>query len=254
MNELFGSPVPPAMAVLLFVLPLLSAYLLWKIRRSSGESWLRWNRVAPLPLTTLEMGGILGGVWACMTGVPVLLPVLVAGCALVFTQRHGLILALQWGLEPARYPAFLRVAFVSYVACILPVVIATTLSFVICRELGYTDLLQNKVREFEAGDRRQMIEILLSATLFAPLWEEMFFRGLVYPWLKSRVPQKSALILSALFFASIHFHIPSFLPLAVLGLVLAFVYEYTGSIVTSIALHAIFNFATCLNLILLRQA
>jgi membrane protease YdiL (CAAX protease family) len=252
MNELIPHNLPLSLALALCLLPFVSVYALCRIRQNSGAQWLRWNKVAPLPFSSLEMISILGVIVLAINFFPVLLPTVAAACAFFFTKKHGLLLADQWGLGLSRYPACIRCAFNTYLAGLTPFLAATLLSFMFCQSLGYTDLVQNTVKEFQSGDRAQMIKIFLLATLFAPFWEEMVFRGIVYPWLKSKVSQKYALILSALLFASIHNHLPAFFPLALFGLALALVYEYTGSLVSSIVLHALFNFATCLNLLLMR--
>jgi len=53
-----------------------------------------------------------------------------------------------------------------------------------------------------------------------------------------------ALVFSALLFSSIHMHIPSLLPLFLLGCVLTLAYELSGSLLVPMAMHAIFNTLT----------
>lgn len=239
----------------MLVLPFLSLYALWRIHRATGAGFLRWNKVDPLPFSVFEMLVVLAVVaLALQSGLLPILPFVVYACASWYTQKHGLLLAFQWGLYSARIPACLRCALNSYFALILPVAAVSALSFYLCEEFGHSELLQPVATEIMHSGPLKTAGLLLVATLFAPLWEEMFFRGLVYPWLKSKMPQKGALVISALFFAAIHHHLPSFLPLALLGLALALVYEYTGSLISSIVLHALFNFATCLNLLMMRWA
>lgn len=253
MNELIPSNPPPVLAAVLLVLPFLSLYALWRIHRATGPRFLRWNRVPPLPFSIFEMVVILALVALAMqSGLLILLPFVAYACASWYTQKHGLLLATQWGLAPAQVPPSLRAALNCYFALLLPVAAASAFSFYLCERLGYPELLQPVATEILESGPLKTLGLLLLATLFAPLWEEMVFRGLVYPWLKSKMPQKAALVLSAVFFAAIHHHLPSFLPLALLGLILALVYEYTGSLLSSIALHGLFNFATCVNLLMMR--
>ncbi|HZG66294.1 MAG TPA: type II CAAX endopeptidase family protein [Herpetosiphonaceae bacterium] len=93
---------------------------------------------------------------------------------------------------------------------------------------------------------------LLLAGAVAPLVEEVIFRGLIYGWLRARMPIVVAVIASAAIFAAAHV-IPLLLPaLFVVGVILAIVYEYSGSLWTVIALHAIQNsIATTLIFLLL---
>ena len=90
------------------------------------------------------------------------------------------------------------------------------------------------------------------AVIAAPVTEEILFRGLLYPVLRDRLGIKLAVGLSAALFALAHVHAPTFLPLMFLGVMLALAYEYSGSLLLSILIHAIFNLFTVLNLLLLK--
>ena len=87
---------------------------------------------------------------------------------------------------------------------------------------------------------RDLLLLMLLVAVVAPIAEELFFRGLLYPLLRRRgVP--FALLSNALLFALIHF-IPILIPgLFWIGLVLAWVRERSGSIIPGIILHALQN-------------
>jgi len=81
----------------------------------------------------------------------------------------------------------------------------------------------------------------------APLAEEFFFRGFFYRALRGRFGIITAALLDGAMFGLVHFD-PSasdalliLPPLAVLGVLFCLVYERTGSILPTIALHAINN-------------
>jgi membrane protease YdiL (CAAX protease family) len=83
--------------------------------------------------------------------------------------------------------------------------------------------------------------MLLLAGVVAPIVEETFFRGLLFGWLRSRLPLFVAVILSAAIFAAAHV-IPILLPaLFAVGIILALAYELSGSLWVSILLHALQN-------------
>ncbi len=86
--------------------------------------------------------------------------------------------------------------------------------------------------------------IALMAIVVAPLFEELFFRGLAYPALKQRIGLVPALLTTSVVFASIHFHVPSLLPLVALAIGLTLAYEATGNIVVPILIHGLFNTMT----------
>lgn len=81
----------------------------------------------------------------------------------------------------------------------------------------------------------------LVAVVFAPLVEETFFRGILYPAIKQLGFPRLALWSTAALFALVHFNVPTFLPLLVLALLLTYLYEYTDNLLASIAAHCTFN-------------
>ena len=52
------------------------------------------------------------------------------------------------------------------------------------------------------------------------------------------------IVVSALLFAAVHAHLPSFAPLFVLGACFAIAYEWSGSILVPMTMHACFNAIT----------
>lgn len=78
---------------------------------------------------------------------------------------------------------------------------------------------------------------LLGVGIIGPIIEEIFFRGFLYGGLRKRWGVLVAMIGSALFFTALHFTIDQFIPIFVLGLFLAWLYERTGSLYPGIFLH-----------------
>jgi membrane protease YdiL (CAAX protease family) len=79
----------------------------------------------------------------------------------------------------------------------------------------------------------------------APISEEIFFRGFIYGGFRRRLSFPVAAILSAVIFGLFHYTGSGSLTvvpqLAILGLVFCWVYEETGSIYPTIALHMVNN-------------
>lgn len=88
---------------------------------------------------------------------------------------------------------------------------------------------------------RDILLPFISVSMLAPVSEEIYFRGMVYPVMRSKLGVKAALILSGLFFSSLHFDLFRLVPIWVGGIALAYFYEKTGSLVTSIAAHSTWN-------------
>lgn len=88
--------------------------------------------------------------------------------------------------------------------------------------------------------------MLLVACGLAPLSEELMFRAGLYRYLRQKLGRLPALLLSSVCFGALHGNWAGFLPLAVLGMILAIVYEATGSLRVIIVAHSLFNLNTIL--------
>jgi len=85
--------------------------------------------------------------------------------------------------------------------------------------------------------------LLGTAALVAPIFEEMLFRGLFQSWLRAATGWGwTAVFVSAAGFSLVHApqwqNVPA---LMVLGLILGYAYEKTGSLTLAILLHTVFN-------------
>lgn len=75
----------------------------------------------------------------------------------------------------------------------------------------------------------------------APIGEEIFFRGFIYPALRKRWGAGLAMVLSACIFTLFHLHWWLFVPVFSIGVALAYLYERYGSLTPSILLHSFNN-------------
>jgi membrane protease YdiL (CAAX protease family) len=86
---------------------------------------------------------------------------------------------------------------------------------------------------------------LLVTAVAAPICEEVFFRGMLFRLLRTRVPLWAAVLLSAMAFGLAHASpavSPALLPTFMyMGIVLAVVYVRTGWLTNNILLHALSN-------------
>lgn len=88
--------------------------------------------------------------------------------------------------------------------------------------------------------------MMAAAVVLAPVSEELLFRGILFPALLKGRSFAAAALLTSLYFALVHFHAPSLLPLLALSVAFSAGYSATGSILTPIAMHALFNGASLL--------
>jgi len=93
----------------------------------------------------------------------------------------------------------------------------------------------------EAGPPWLKWLIIITVSVIGPVTEEVFFRGFLYPALRSRLSVVAAIALNALLFALIHQSISDILPIFVLGAAMAFLFEKTGSLVPCSVFHVCHN-------------
>lgn len=95
-------------------------------------------------------------------------------------------------------------------------------------------------RVARSGEAAPVALLILAGVLLAPLGEEMFYRGWVFRYLRD-MGAPTAYGVSALLFALVHLH-PAALPAyLLLGIGLAALYDWSGSIWTPILAHATNN-------------
>ncbi len=81
----------------------------------------------------------------------------------------------------------------------------------------------------------------VSVMAFAPLSEELFFRGFLFRAVLGKASLIVGLVVSALAFSVFHLNVGVALPFFAIGLIFAWAYHASGSLWTSIAAHTIFN-------------
>jgi membrane protease YdiL (CAAX protease family) len=117
------------------------------------------------------------------------------------------------------------------------------LAEVVMQKLSHGSLEKQGIVElFNASSTlEQRILIILLAVTVAPLAEEFFFRFFLYGVVKRYFGRGVGMVASALLFAAVHAHLPSFAPLFVLGICFTIAYEWSGSLLVCMTMHALFN-------------
>jgi uncharacterized protein len=90
-----------------------------------------------------------------------------------------------------------------------------------------------------------------TASIAAPIFEEIMFRGFLLPSLTRYVSVTSAIIISGLIFAIAHLSLSEVLPLATLGIVLGVVYTRSRNLLAPMLLHSLWNSGTLISLFVL---
>jgi membrane protease YdiL (CAAX protease family) len=79
------------------------------------------------------------------------------------------------------------------------------------------------------------------ATIVAPFFEELLFRGIFLPAAAKHMRIGWAIVLVSVLFASIHIHVTSLLPLFVMSVAFSLAYLYSGNLFVPVLMHGLFN-------------
>ncbi|MFH1664787.1 MAG: type II CAAX endopeptidase family protein [Candidatus Omnitrophota bacterium] len=179
----------------------------------------------------------------------------VAGISVIFyfiVRKYGQSAGTA-GLTWKKPAAAFFYALTGYVA-LLPVLLAImAATFFVTRWLHYQPPMQPIVELFI---KEKATSVLLMSTLFAavfgPIAEEIFFRGFMYTAVREKLGVFGGMVCTAALFSALHAHVVGFLPIMALGLLLAYLYEKTGSLIPSITVHIIHNVGMVVVVFLMR--
>ncbi|MHB8645231.1 MAG: CPBP family intramembrane glutamic endopeptidase [Thermomicrobiales bacterium] len=167
---------------------------------------------------------------------------------------YGVILLLIWLVTVRKYHVGWSALGVRrppgiFFALVIPILFAMYLVAAIVSaliiKLFYSGKAENpQVKDLTGGGGFSWTRLLLAlvtASIIAPVIEELLFRGVLYGWLRTRWSAVGGVILSAAIFSAAH-AIPLILAsIFVVGLTLAIVYEKTKSTLATMTLHSLFN-------------
>ncbi|MDA1764327.1 type II CAAX endopeptidase family protein [Bacillus cereus] len=103
-------------------------------------------------------------------------------------------------------------------------------------ENSKTEAIQQSVNFFT------VLIAFVSAAIISPIYEEIFYRGFLYRWLRTRFGMIGAILLSSLIFTIVHIPTYNAMPVNFLsGIVFAWAYERTNSIWPSVIIHGLTN-------------
>ena len=135
----------------------------------------------------------------------------------------------------------------------------TIVPFVLLISLIMNSLIDNQngsnpLLEIVLNNNNYLSYILLfiTTTLLAPLFDEIIFRGILLPTLSRDFGVIAGIMFSAFIFALAHLSLGEMPPLFVLGIGLGITRLSSGSLLSSIIMHSLWNGLTFLNLFLLR--
>lgn len=119
----------------------------------------------------------------------------------------------------------------------------------LAQEVGFTPKKQDVAKQVIQMSETSIFLVILGPALLIPIVEELLFRSLLYRSLKFSLSPLLAAIISASLFGFAHIEPDTIPQLIIIGLILSYVYEKSGSIIIPIALHATNNFVTIIILV-----
>lgn len=220
--------------------------------QSGRERWPAWLSLAAFAVgfgTTIVLGLIVivvAGAFGASTsdpppginiGLTVVQNLALVGAAFFFAMLSGRPAAADFGLRPTRLWRSVRLLIAVWVGFfVLSGLWALALSL---------EQQQTLPDELGAGDSLVNALVVIGlVTVIAPLGEELFFRGFFFGALRNWRGPIIAAILTGGLFGLVHVGsspIGYLVPLAIFGIGLCLLYEWTGSLYPPIALHALNN-------------
>lgn len=126
---------------------------------------------------------------------------------------------------------------------IIPVLLITLIATIWLVNLFKYEPPVQPVLEMFLEEKRRGIIIYLAAlaSVFGPIAEELFFRAFMYKAVRAKFGFKTALFSTSALFAALHANLVGFAPIFILGMLLAYLFEKTGTIVASCSVHILHN-------------
>lgn len=131
--------------------------------------------------------------------------------------------------------------------CWIPILASSVLLGIVTVGLLFPDYsmqTQEQLQVYQRASDWRIPAAILGAAISAPLFEELFFRGLVQGGLRVALSAFGAIALSSIFFVALHDPVNNralVAPILALSVALGMVFEYSRNIWHAIALHLLHN-------------
>lgn len=110
----------------------------------------------------------------------------------------------------------------------------------------FINFLSEQNIEPESRSALSLIIPMISTAILTPIWEELFFRGIVLRKLTKRLKPITAILISSLIFAIVHSGFIGITHAFLMGCMLAYLYLLKQNIWIPIVLHAVINLVSTL--------
>ncbi|HEY5654056.1 MAG TPA: CPBP family intramembrane glutamic endopeptidase [Pontiella sp.] len=149
--------------------------------------------------------------------------------------------ATTFGFEHSKLGQ-LKLSPAIYLALLPILMITTEGSYYLLELLNGAEPELQMVSQYITGEIGWMkVLYILVAIFIAPVYEEIFFRGIIFPFIAKHYGLTASIIWTSIFFALMHFHLPSLVPLTLLSTALCLTHWRIESLWPCIGVHMIFN-------------
>ncbi|MDZ4199459.1 MAG: CPBP family intramembrane glutamic endopeptidase [Kiritimatiellia bacterium] len=146
------------------------------------------------------------------------------------------------GITPSRWVRNAGLGLVFYLIALPHVVLYGMISQWLLSRFGVEGDLQPVMQWLSAEQPTWLRFYLIGlGVIVAPIVEEILFRGIALPLLVRRMGVAPAVVTVSMVFAVIHFHVPSLVPLFLIGAAFSLAYLRTRDLTVPILMHAVFN-------------
>ena len=167
------------------------------------------------------------------------------GAVLALLIARGVSMGTLFGLKCV---SPLRAVGIAAVLVLLLLPLFMIITVIAYQFIGEHAEQQELVKIYEqatkSGNRQIIWQVLVAAVIIAPITEEILFRGYFYPVLKRIAGPLPAAFGVSLLFGAIHDNALGMPGLTLLALALTLAYEWSGSILVPMFMHAWFNGVT----------
>lgn len=197
-----------------------------------------------LMVLALAMQWVLPSAGAGRAGLQIVSSVLFLSLPVILALLvvRGFSLPLVFGMKRVGLFRAILTA-IGLILLLLPMLMLVTA--IATQLLGGQPEQQEMVKTFReatrTGKQDVVWQVILTATLIAPITEEFLFRGYFYPVIKRAAGPLPAAVGISMLFGAVHNNAAGFPVLTVLALGLTLAYEWCGSILVPILMHACFN-------------
>ncbi len=162
---------------------------------------------------------------------------------------YGLPVA-SLGLTTCNWKSDIKTGLKHYLM-VLPVMIAA--GFIVdfaLRSFGIEPEQQDIINNILSEDSLGVLAFMIFfGMLAAPIVEELLFRGFLQSAVRITCNKMQTILISGFVFALIHWNVHVFLQIFILGLLLAYLFEITGSLIAPLTVHVCHNTTTLIFLL-----